>query len=1662
MLFLLCTHFFSLPLGAQSLPCASPSPGMVAWWRAEGDANDAVNGNSGALFNGATFAPGEVGQAFAFNGTNSYIEVPDSPVLRLTNELTIEFWVKRLQLDPPSFPYADYIVEKGGDWTGGVQNYAVALHNPQYNYCLHFVFAGGWRGGGSVADTNWHHCAVVARNGDADPTLYIDGVPQPIVYREGASAINLYNSTRPLHIGALLDPATGWFYYSKTLVDELAFYNRALGSNEIQAIYHAGGAGKCVPVCVPPPSGLISWWPGQGNSRDAGGGNNHGSLVGNTSYGPGEVGQGFVLDGNADAVPVGAATNLQMQDFTIEAWVKRASTSIASFNSGGGEIFGFGSGGYCLGMNDDGSLYLTKVDIDNVTLSPGITDTDLHHVTVTKSGTTVVFYIDGVAYPVPAYSTTYVFSTPAAIGARGDSLANSFFGSIDEVSVYNRPLSAAEVLAIYKAGAAGKCRAVIGPSISSQPVSKNAFVGDTVSFNVGATGDSPLTFQWRFNDVALSGMTGSSLTFASVDPTNAGVYSVLVTNSGGSILSSNATLTVNPRPPCTPAPSGLVSWWQGRGNAADSVGGNNGTLIGNAALGPGRVGQGFVFDGSSDAVRVGPAANLQFQDFTIEAWIKRASISIASFDFSGGEIFGFGSGGYCLGMNDNGSLYLTKVDIDNVTLSPGITDTDFHHVAVTKSGTTVVFYIDGVAYSVPAYNTSYVFSTPAAIGARGDTLANSFFGSIDEVSVYNRPLSASEIQAIYNADGSGKCRIPIAPFISLQPTNRTVYAGNIATFTVVAGGDAPLGYQWLFGDSPLTDKTNATLALIAVQPTNAGNYSVIVSNSVGSVTSSIAILTVKPLPPCTPIPDGLVSWWRGEGDLTDSWDSNNGVQPSGSAIVLFSSGKVGRAFNFLSSYVLVADAPSLRVTNALTIEAWVNPSSLTGTRTILAKFDTPASLIQTNSSYWLGLTNNGRLFFSVSATGSARTNVLLLASQPLPLSQWSFVVASYDGVALRLYTNGTLAAQLAYSSGIFPGSSSLAIGAIPSSTLIYPFSGLVDEVSLYHRALSDSEILSIYNSDLVGKCSGPPVIATQPQSQAIPLGEDVLFSVSVFGSKPLKYQWRFNGTNLLGATNVTLLLEKVRTNQAGDYSVRVSNVYGSVISSDAALTLLPASSCVAAPAGIISWWPADNFGNDVIGTNNAVPGPVFPVQGFLRYATGKVGQAFSFVATSAPATVSNSATLNFGSNADFTIEGWVKAFQPATNIIYLPPIPRQTSQVYIVQKLLSTRFGSPGAGYSLLLNEGHLACQLVSGSPLGASNTFTSTGPDVRDGMFHHLALTLHRDSANGGNLYVDGQSVLTFDPRPERGSLSNSTALVIGDITPNGRVIVPSPTELIDELAIYNRELSAAEILAIRQAGAAGKCPQPPDILVQPTNQIVNIGNSVSFKVVASGIPPLSYQWHKNGTNVAGFSSTYTILAVGMSDAADYTVTVTNLHGAVTSLVATLTVNRPPTASDMTAATKQNQPVSIATAKLVLYASDPDGDPLTVRSVSATSTNGGGVVLGTTAVTYTPLNNFIGADRFTYTVNDGRGGSASAFVLLQVRPADQVSGNMLPPVVISGGFRVSFVGIPGRAYTLQRAETPSGPWTTLSTITVGPDGIGTFDDTNAPPTSAYYRTVYP
>jgi Concanavalin A-like lectin/glucanases superfamily/Bacterial Ig domain/Immunoglobulin domain/Immunoglobulin I-set domain len=1140
-------------------------------------------------------------------------------------------------------------------------------------------------------------------------------------------------------------------------------------------------------------------------------------------------------------------------------------------------------------------------------------------------------------------------------------------------------------------------------------------------------------------------------------------------------LDAVSAIPVNELPTtCIAVPAGIISSWKGENNALDTTDGNNGTLVIGTSFTNGLLGQAFYFAGSNQCVQIAYSTNLAATNYSIEAWVQ----PLAQITDSNTQAVLFAqNNGQCQLLARAGVSGLrvalqfavdpsTSVSVESAgELAIG----QFSHVAGTWDGSTLRLYINGAldAQRTPGF-VPFDSGCPFYIGGIYNLSSGScsnvggfFNGIIDEVSYYRRALSDSEIDFIFHAGSLGKCGIAHPPTFLVQPVNKTVYAGSTVTFTAGATGDVPIGYQWQFNGANLSGQTTISLTLTNVGFANAGNYSLQAINAAGSTSSSNALLTVLPAPPCVTVTNGLISWWRAETNLFDGWDSNDGAPLSSGppfTFIPFIPGKVGLAFNIYSNGVFVTDNPSLRLTNNLTIEGWVSPSNFSGStlRTIFSKFDAPVGT-PTNSSYYLGVSNSF-LLFKVSANG--HTAVSLTTSVPLQLAQWSHVAATYDGSALRLYLNGVPVAQMSYSAGIFPGTSDVGIGAIPyqQNTWYSLWSGGVDEISVYNRALSDNEILGIYNADLTGKCLAAPMIALQPQNVVVPLNEDAIFSAKVLGTKPLRYQWRFNGINIPGAFGSRLALEHVQSNNIGNYSFVVTNTVGRATSSVATLTLLPPLSCVSAPNGMIAWWPANNFGNDVIGTNfmTLSSGP-FPI-GFAGYATGKVGRCF--ILSNAVASAANAAELNIGSNADFSIELWYKG-SPTNAIGGF----QTTSGTAILRKTtLSPLPPTSSSGYSLLLDDhGRLICQLAK-LPNAGTNipTFTAPGSDIRDELFHHLAFTLHRNSADGGRLYVDGQLALAFDTTfLGNFSLSNSAALVLGEASALGRL--GEPAQRIDELTMYNRALSPAEILSIYHAGSAGKCIPAPSILVQPTNQLVQAGNTAALRVVANGFPPLSYQWVKNGLNLPNATnSTLSLSNVTIADAATYSVFVSNSGGVRVSDLVTLTVNRPPVASNLNAATIQNSPINIPVEKLLFFASDPDADPVALAYVVTPTANGGAVTRGTTDVTYTPPNGFIGGDNFTYSVSDGRGGSGSALVIVQVRSANDPSGNLLPLTPIAGGFSVSFAGIPGRPYTLQRAEAVTGPWSNLASVIVGPTGIGIFDDTNSPPPTAFYRTAYP
>jgi hypothetical protein len=441
--------------------------------------------------------------------------------------------------------------------------------------------------------------------------------------------------------------------------------------------------------------------------------------------------------------------------------------------------------------------------------------------------------------------------------------------------------------------------------------------------------------------------------------------------------------------------------------------------------------------------------------------------------------------------------------------------------------------------------------------------------------------------------------------------------------------------------------------------------------------------------------------------------------------------------------------------------------------------------------------------------------------------------------------------------------------------------------------------------------------------------------------------------------------------------------------------------------------------------------------------------------------VGSSTSLNFTNNQNFSIEMWIKS----TNTLALPPGGLTAPNIPLLEKRDSF---SPGwRGYSLSLYNGQLAFSLGAVG-VNTNGLFISTSADLRDGFFHHVAVTLNRTTNNGGVLYVDGTPVLVFDPRAFTNSLSTAASLFIG--APAATTSSTYFAGWIDEPAIYNRALTAAEILAIRTAGAAGRCKSAPIIVTQPTSQFVTNGGSATLSVAATGTPLLRYQWRRNALPVSGgTNSTLSLANITTLTTGTYSVIVSNAFGTVISSNAIVAINRLPVAHPDSLNTPSNTAAVFPAAKLLLNDTDADGDVLNVTGVGALSGQNGSVSLVSNVVTYTPPVNFTGNDTFTYVLSDKPGFTTIGTVMVTVGSGGAAPMNIIAgPTVVAGQFVVRFAGIPGLTYTIETATSLAGPWTKVANLTAPETdaglGVGIFEfrEPVVGEGARYYRTVYP
>lgn len=240
--------------------CAAPPSGLVAWWKAEGNALDSIGSNHGALSNSPTFVAGKVGQAFRFDGENDFVRVPHNPELDPgTNSFTIEGWIRTSTTNGLQVIASKYECGQNCPPGGGSLIY-FAVASGKLNGFIRDGDQGGppqMDGGHSlygnrvVADGLFHHVACVRDQSSGQLILYVDGVldTNETLNAGGTGSIDDNDEEPdPLLIGAVFRGGQHnvWEFFEGA-IDELSLYRHALAPNDIAAIYTAGSAGKCPP-----------------------------------------------------------------------------------------------------------------------------------------------------------------------------------------------------------------------------------------------------------------------------------------------------------------------------------------------------------------------------------------------------------------------------------------------------------------------------------------------------------------------------------------------------------------------------------------------------------------------------------------------------------------------------------------------------------------------------------------------------------------------------------------------------------------------------------------------------------------------------------------------------------------------------------------------------------------------------------------------------------------------------------------------------------------------------------------------------------------------------------------------------------------------------------------------------------------------------------------------------------------------------------------------------------------------------------------------------------------------------------------------------------------------------------------------------------------------
>ena len=1085
----------------------------------------------------------------------------------------------------------------------------------------------------------------------------------------------------------------------------------------------------------------------------------------------------------------------------------------------------------------------TRVDFrpdyyTNITLFEGVWHQWV--VTCQRSGN-ATFYRDGVLVGSTSISAnngksirpalgTWITNNILALGEdatltydHGISGGTAFNGDLDESAIWGRVLTAEEVAAAYVKGTSGlSVNGSLTPVFSRQPQGGRRYAGDSFLLTCLLADDrGPVTYQWYTNGSILSGAIGRSFLLSNLTTNRTASYTVVANDGIGSITSAPAALTVLSAAQIT---AGMAVYLNFDNNIVAQAGTtNSGTAIGNDPTEkyiPGQIGSGATFnnDGSSPAgwssdwaVSLGDIEWIYTNNWSFSLWVNLTNNLdgglLGNKDWTSGANVGWVFAPYNSVELNYCAPPGSRQDIGGSNVRVG----QWRHLVCVfnRDANTTYVYVDGnPTSSATLALTGWESLTPTTftpnatlVGSSGNQ-AYSGAGAIDDLGIWARSLTADEVLAIYAQGLNGQplttavAGTAVRPLITASPQGMTVFEGQKAGMSVAATGSTPISYQWRRNGTALAGATSNSLLYYPASTNNAGNYTVVITNRYGSVTSSPpAILTVTPI---TGISSGLAVYLNFDSNIAAQGGTTNGGAPVGNVgVPTYTNGIIGSAASFNNDPYASAPPSDWAVSlgdiewlynTSFSFAIWVNTTDTYGSVLGNKDWNSGGNIGWVISQYrpnWLNYT----------AVGAARHDI---GNYPWADGAWHHVAATFDRDANRVVTYVDGVATSTTNTLGTTGLESLTPTAI-MTTLVGSSGngsesayGAVDDLGMWQRPLSAQEILAIFvqgqnHRPLTTAITGgiKPSILNPPVAETRAEGLFTSFSVNALGTAPLAYQWRRNGTDLVGQTNATLVIPAAIGDAGSGFTVVITNLYGAVTSSPPAiLAVTPGATAITNNLVVYL-----NFESNIVAqAGTTTSGTAIGNDPTEKYTAGIVGNyAASFNNNDSDSAIVSDWAVSLGdiewiytNNWSFSI--WVK-----------------TTDTY--GALLGNKNWYSGANYGWCISEYYT--DWLNYRAVGAARNDIGNF-NWADDTWHHLVAVFYRN-ANVVYCYVDGAMTAVAalgNTGQESLTPTDIMTTLIGSSGPGNE----SAFGAVDDLAMWVRPLSQAEVVGIYQGGLAHK----------------------------------------------------------------------------------------------------------------------------------------------------------------------------------------------------------------------------------------------------------------